>query len=108
MLRWRSWWLVLAALLSAVPGCPRPGEKAMNDDQTQPSATQTASPPQHDIPAVPIRPAAHTAAPGRAQPAPGGECVRPYVNEQLNSRVTERLPAGEWRIRWQTSIDAGF
>jgi len=75
------------------------------DEQTQASASQAGAP---DVPGTPIRTAARASTPGKAQPTPGGECVRPYVNDQLNSRVTERLAAGEWHIRWQSAIDPGF
>jgi hypothetical protein len=94
--------MFLAALLTAVSYCMGPGEKAMNDDQN------TSPPGEHEVAGVPIRPAVRPAIPGKAQPTPGGECVRPFVNDQLNSRVSERLRAGEWRVSWQSAIDPGF
>jgi hypothetical protein len=67
-----------------------------------------AAPPQTEVAAVPIRPASGIAVPSHAQPSAGGECLRPYINDQLNSRLPERLAGGAWSVRWQTDLDPGF
>jgi hypothetical protein len=40
-----------------------------------------------------------------AKPAGGGDAyMRPFANEQLNSRVQQPLPAGSWAPRWQAEL----
>ena len=34
------------------------------------------------------------------------DCVRPYGNEQSNSRLTHAFPTGPWKIRWQADLPA--
>lgn len=34
------------------------------------------------------------------------DCLRPYANERLNSRLAGALPRGQWKIRWRASIPA--
>ena len=74
----------------------------------QAGEAEAAPPPPSDVAAVAIRAGSGIATPGRAQPAPGGECLRPYINEQLNSRLPENLPSGPWGIRWQADLEPGF
>lgn len=44
----------------------------------------------------------------RAHPLPGRGCPRPYLNEQLNSRLAYPLPPGVWAVRWQAELDEKF
>src|SRR5689334_7965996 len=117
---WLSRWLVPAAMLAALTSCQGAGGNAMNDDQSQPPAQAGSgktpprnvkpgsSPGEQQVAAVSIRSVPAPPAPARAQAVAGSECVRPFVNDQLNSRVSERLPAGSWIVRWQASLDPGF
>jgi hypothetical protein len=67
--------------------------------------SEAAAAPPEEVPAIPIRPASGVASPPKAQLAPGGECLRPFINEQLNSRLPVRLPRAEWMLRWQAGLD---
>lgn len=42
-----------------------------------------------------------------ATPASGKRAYyRPFANDEMNSRLIARLPAGEWRVRWQADLDS--
>lgn len=43
-----------------------------------------------------------------AKPQPGDACLRPYANARLNSRLAGSLPAGDWRVRWQSELPPDF
>ncbi len=34
------------------------------------------------------------------------DCLRPYVNERLNSRLARTLPSKDWKVRWRASLPA--
>ncbi len=45
----------------------------------------------------------HLPAAGVTGPA---ECLRPFGNEGLNSRLARTLPAGAWKVRWRADLPA--
>lgn len=63
----------------------------MNDEM------ETAAKPIRDSPAV--------AAPAKARPADGSESTRPYINDQLNSRLPASLRRPALDVRWESKLD---
>ena len=61
-----------------------------------------------DPPRTAIRPAA--ARPPIPPATPGGAAgyLRPYANDQLNSRVVTALPQGPWALRWRVDLHPRF
>ncbi len=66
--------------------------------------SETTAPDQ----AAPIRSAPAQNPLPRAHPLAGAGCVRPYVNEQLNSRLPYPLPAGTWAVKWQAPLNERY
>jgi hypothetical protein len=87
-------------------GCQsRTKEKEMNDSfyVTSPENAVKLDQTPITIQAVP----ANTIA--RATVARGADgCPRPFVNQQLNSRLAYPLGTGDWKIQWQEDIAAGL
>jgi len=80
-------------------------DKTMNDSFY---VTSPDSPVKLDRPPIPIQPAQAGPIP-RATPARGADgCLRPFVNQQLNSRVSRALGAEDWKILWQKDVSAGL
>ena len=42
--------------------------------------------------------------PAAAPASSGVDCLRPFANERLNSRLASALPHGDWKIRWTASL----
>lgn len=38
----------------------------------------------------------------------GNGMIRPYINDQLNSRINQTFPAGIWKVKWKSSLLAGM
>src|SRR5579884_2092381 len=95
--------LALAAILCAT-GCHKTGEKPMIASNGSSAADAAAAP--LDVPGTQIRPG-KAGEPPRAALA-HGDSVRPYINDQLNSRLPRALAAGPWSLRWQANLDPEF
>lgn len=68
----------------------------MSSLAAQPAA-KTIPARQASLPPLPSAP---------AEGAPG--CLRPYLNERLNSRLSRPLPAGKWTSAWTVPVAAGL
>ncbi len=43
-----------------------------------------------------------------AQARPDAACARPFCNDEWNSRVSSRVPAGQWPVQWETALNPKF
>ena len=58
-----------------------------------------------DVEPIPIRPVSQRASIPDAEPElDKSGCLRPFANEQLNSRMPSVLPDAEWEIMWQSNL----
>lgn len=73
-----------------------------NDQASSPT------PPKSSAPATEIKPGEESNLPDAVPPSVDPGCLRPYCNEELNSRVAGRLSSGVWKIKWRTDLDKGF
>lgn len=83
----------------------------MNENPNEPRTAEAPKPepppeppPEQDVSPTPIRAAAKAVTPAPAKPE-GGESVRPYINDQQNSRLGDKLLQGKWAIRWEATLD---
>lgn len=67
-----------------------------------------AAAPAAEVPGIQIRSARSASTPVRAQPAPKGESTRPYINDQLNSRLPKDLADGPLAVRWKADLAPEF
>jgi len=72
------------------------------------AGTTGASSALQEVPGTQIRPAQSATPPPRADVIAGGESVRPYINDQLNSRLPQPLAGSPWIVRWQSNLDPEF
>jgi len=72
------------------------------------SDTVEAAAPAAEVPGTPIRPVKSASTPPRAQPAPHGESTRPYINDQLNSRLPADIAHGPLAVRWKADLAPEF
>lgn len=110
-LRWQTWssMLLLPVILFWATNvcCQKTTrEKTMTDSFY---TTSPDDPVKLDATPVNIKPVATPAAIPRAAPPPGGGgSPRPFVNDQLNSRLARALPAGEWKVRRRQDVADGL
>lgn len=83
----------------------KPGGRTMIELSRQ---TALEDPVRVEVAARPISPARSPAVLAAASPVAGAACPQPYANAEMNSRLPAPLPAGAWRIRWQTSTNSAF
>lgn len=104
MRRWPNWWTTLAIVLliaCRAPGEKEPGEKPMTEVPNADPQTPATS----EAPARPLKANPAAAVPPRGTPPPEDwESPRPYVTEELNSRLCRPAPAGRWAIRWEAPL----
>src|SRR5215469_17549654 len=98
--------LTLAAVALYAAGCHLTGEKPMLASNE--AGTTGASSALQEVPGTQIRPAQSATPPPRADVIAGGESVRPYINDQLNSRLPQPLAGSPWIVRWQSNLDPEF
>src|ERR1700751_1963230 len=98
--------LTLAAAVLYAAGCHMTGEKPMSASNDA-STTEAISAPR-EVPGTQIRPAQSATPPPRAKAVAGGESVRPYINDQLNSRLPHPVLGGPWSVLWQANLDPEF
>jgi hypothetical protein len=59
--------------------------------------------------AVPLRSASSPTVPGRAESSdPSSAATRPFVNDQLNSRLSRPISGAKWTIRWEAELNPVF
>ncbi len=80
-------------------------EMTMNDSFY---VTSPDNPVKLDRPLISIQPASGGTIP-RAIPTRGADgCLRAFVNQQLNSRISHTLGVDDWKIGWQQDVFAGL
>ena len=77
----------------------------MTPNESPTLEAEAASP---EIPGTPIRPGTNAAVPPRAPATANGESVRPYINDQLNSRLSRDVPEGPIALRWEANLAPEF
>jgi hypothetical protein len=98
--------LAVAVFLLLAAGCRKSGEKTMMAPNESDSVEAAA--PAAEVPGIQIRSASSASTPVRAQPAPKGESTRPYINDQLNSRLPKDLADGPLAVRWKADLAPEF
>jgi hypothetical protein len=61
-----------------------------------------------EVPGIRIRPAVSASAPPRATPPDHGESARPYINDQLNSRLPKDVAAAPFAVLWKADLAPEF
>src|SRR5262249_30258060 len=99
--------LAVVILAVAAAGCHTSTEHKTMTDTFYVSSMK--NPLALNLAATAIRPVSgSTVIPTAQVPRDGADSPRPFLNDELNSRLAMRLPQGTWKLRWKAAVEDEF